>query len=144
MKIHKNETHYPRTLWIVDCSKEHPWDLEKKFVFYNNTPGWKEINKEITNELDNASFTAIAACYAVEEKATGKLGVLLIIFQMNEIDTSIIAHESVHIADYFYEACGCNFEDFTDGNEAYAYLVGWAAGCIANILIKEKNDTATK
>ena len=59
------------------------------------------------------------------------------------MDSSLIAHESVHIADYFYEACGCNSEDFTDGNEAYAYLVGWAAGCIANVLIKEK-DGKTK
>ena len=69
---------------------------------------------------------------------TGKIGVLLVIFNSEETNTDIIAHESVHIADYYYEACGCNSEGFTDGNEAYAYLVGWAAGCIANVLIKEK------
>ena len=42
------------------------------------------------------------------------------------------------IADFYFEVTGCNSEDFTEGNEAYAYLVGWAAGCIANVLIKEQ------
>ena len=139
MKIHKFENIYPRTFWIANCSKEHPRELTKKFNFYDNTPGWQELATGINNELDNASFTSIAACYPVEEKATGKIGVILTIFQTSEMDSSLIAHESVHIADYFYEACGCNSEDFTDGNEAYAYLVGWAAGCIANVLIKERN-----
>ena len=143
MKIHKFENIYPRTFWIANCSKEYPWELTKKFNFYENTPGWQELATGINNELDNAAFTSIAACYPVEEKATGKIGVLLTVFQIDEMDQSLIAHESVHIADYFYEACGCNSEDFTDGNEAYAYLVGWAAGCIANVLIKEK-DGKTK
>ena len=48
MKVHKYETLYPRVLWVVSCSKEHPWDLEKKFTFFKNTYGWKEINKDIT------------------------------------------------------------------------------------------------
>ena len=143
MKIHKFENLYPRTFWIADCSNEHPWELTKRFNFYENTPGWKELAQSINNELDNASFTAIAACYPVEEKSTDKIGVMLAIFQIEDMDTALIAHEAVHIADYFYEACGCNSEDFTDGNEAYAYLVGWAAGCIANVLIKEK-DGKTK
>ena len=139
MKVHKYETLYPRVLWVVNYDKEHPCDLEKKFTFFKNTYGWKEINKDIADELDNAAFTAIAGCYVVEEKSTGRLGILLVIFQIDEMDASLIAHESVHIADYFYEVCGCNSEDFTDGNEAYAYLVGWVAGCVANVLIKEKN-----
>lgn len=138
MKVHKFETIYPRTFWIANCSKEHPWELTKKFKFYLNTPGWQEINMNINNELDNADFTAIAGCYVVEEKSTGKLGVLMLIFEIDEMDASLIAHESVHVADYFYEVCGCNSEDFSDGNEAYAYLVGWVAGCVSNVLIKER------
>ena len=57
-----------------------------------------------------------------------------------DMDTATIAHESVHVADYYFQVTGCNSEDFTDGNEAYAYLVGWAAGCIANVLIKEQKN----
>lgn len=138
MKTHKYETLYPRSLWIVNCSEEDPTILTKKYIFYKNLPGWKEIDKDIEKELSSAEDHAIAGCYVVEERSTGTLGLLLIIFRIDDVDTSIVAHESVHIADYFYEVCGCNSEDFTDGNEAYAYLVGWVAGCIANVLIKER------
>lgn len=139
MKIHKYETIYPRTLWIVNCSKEHPVHLMHKFIFYLNTPGWNQVNKNIEEELSNADNTATAGCYVVEEKSTGKLGILMVIFRLEDMDESIIAHESVHVADFYYEVCGCNAEDFTDGNEAYAYLVGWVAGCVANVLIKERD-----
>ena len=138
MKVHKYETLYPRSLWIVNCDEEDPTMLTKRYILYKNLPGWKEIDKDIEKELSSAEDNAIAGCYVVEERSTGMLGLLLIIFRINDMDTSTTAHESVHVADYFYEVCGCNSEDFTDGNEAYAYLVGWAAGCIANVLIKER------
>lgn len=138
MKTYKYETLYPRTLWIVNCEDEDPIKLTNRFIFYLNLPGWNQINKEIEEELTSASDSAIAGCYAVEEKSTGKLGLLLVLFKIDDVDTSIVAHESVHVADYFYEVCGCNSEDFSEGNEAYAYLVGWVAGCVANVLIKEK------
>lgn len=137
MKIHKYETIYPRTLWIVNCSNDDPCELTKKFIFYLNIPGWNQVNKNIEEEFGNAEMTATAGCYVVEERSTGKLGLLMIIFSITDMDESIIAHESVHVADFYYEVCGCNAEDFTDGNEAYAYLVGWVAGCVANVLIKE-------
>lgn len=139
MKVHKYETLYPRTLWVVNVENEDPIGLLNRFIFYLNSPGWDKINKNIEEEFDKASATAIAGCYAVEEKTTGKLGLLLILFQLDAVDTAIVAHESVHVADYFYEVCGCNSEDFSEGNEAYAYLVGWVAGCVANVLIKERD-----
>lgn len=139
MKIHKYETIYPRTLWIVNCDKDDPCTLTNRFKFYLNTPGWKQINKNILEEFEDAVETAVAGCYVVEEKSTGTLGILLVIFRMDCMDAATIAHESVHVADFYYEVSGCNAEDFSDGNEAYAYLVGWVAGCVANVLIKEKD-----
>lgn len=139
MKIHKYETLYPRTLWVVNVKNEDPVALTNKFIFYKNVPGWREIDKHIDDELVESVDSVIAGCYVVEEKSTGKYGLLLILFMIEEVNTSTIAHESVHVADYFYEVCGCNSEDYSDGNEAYAYLVGWVAGCIANVLIKEKD-----
>lgn len=138
MKIHKFENLYPRIFWVVVMDEEDPIKLLNKFYFFVNLPGWNTINKSIEDDLNTASVEATAGCYPVQDKMTGKIGVLLVIFNSEETNTDIIAHESVHIADYYYEACGCNSEGFTDGNEAYAYLVGWAAGCIANVLIKEK------
>lgn len=138
MKVHKFDTLYPRKLWIVNYDGDYR-KLMSKYIFYLNLPGWTEINTNMEKELNDADRSAIAGCYVVEERNTGLLGIMLIIFDIYSVDTSIMAHESVHIADYYYEACGCNSEDFTDGNEAYAYMVGWAADCIANVLIKEKD-----
>lgn len=137
MKIYKYETMYPRILWIVSCDDDDPRTLTNKFKFYLNSPGWKQINKNISEELQSAYDAAIAGCYVVEEKSTGLLGILIVVFKIDDMDTATIAHESVHVADFYYEVAGCNAEDFTDGNEAYAYLVGWVAGCVANVLIKE-------
>ena len=143
MTIHKFETLYPRSIWVVNCSETDPEFLLKRFTFYVNTEGWNKINKNMEDEFASSCTTAIAGCYVVEEKSTRNVGILLVIYDIDSVDTSVIAHESVHLADYIYEATGCNSEDFSDGNEAYAYLVGWAAGCIANVLIKEK-DGKTK
>lgn len=139
MKTHKYETIYPRTLWIVNVENDDPTNLLKRFVFFKNLPGWSTIDEHIAEELDESADSAIAGCYVVQEKSTGVLGMMLVIFRLEDMDISTIAHESVHIADYYFQVTGCNSEDFTDGNEAYAYLVGWAAGCIANVLIKERN-----
>lgn len=139
MKIHKYETMYPRTLWIVNCDSEDFTQLTNKFIFYHNEPRWNRIYTDIKEDLERSYETAVAGCYVVEEKSTGKLGILMVIFCLADMDASTVAHESVHIADFYYEVSGCNTEDFTDGNEAYAYLVGWIAGCISNVLIKEKD-----
>lgn len=138
MKYYKYETIYPRTLWIVNVGNDDSISLLNKFIFFKNFPGWNEIDNDIDSELANAQMTAIAGCYVVQERSSGKLGLLLVLFNLDDVESAIIAHEAVHVADFFYEACGINSEDFTDGNEAYAYLVGWVAGCIANAITKEK------
>ena len=40
MKVHKFDTIYPRTLWIVNVSDEDPLNLLKKFFFIKNTSFW--------------------------------------------------------------------------------------------------------
>lgn len=144
MKYYKYETIYPRTLWIINMTEENPTVIENRFLFFKNLPGWEIIDNNVESELLEAKRTATAGCYPVQERSTGKLGVLLILFDMDDVNTNIIAHESVHLADFFYEACGMNAEDFTDGNEAYAYLVGWCAGCVANAITKEKQNERRK
>lgn len=144
MKVHKFDTIYPRTLWIVNLQPDFLNALLKRFIFFENTTGWSRVNENIDVELEDACYEAIAACYVVQEKSTGTLGMLLVIFRNEDMDTSVIAHESVHIADYYFQVTGCNSEDFTEGNEAYAYLVGWAAGCVSNTLIKERNERKTE
>lgn len=138
MKIHKYENLYPRAFWIAILGDEPVDTLLKRFVFFKNKSGWMEWNSDAAEELEGARDNAIAACYPVQDRRDGSYGVLLVIVSEDSMDTDITAHEAVHIADYFFEATGCSTEEFTGGNEAYAYLVGWAAGCIANVLIKNK------
>ena len=76
----------------------------------------------------------------VQEKSTGILGMMLVIFRLEDMDTSTIAHESVHIADYYFKLLDVMLKTLQMEMKAYAYLVGWAAGCIANVLIKEKME----
>ena len=40
------------------------------------------------------------------------------------------AHEAVHVADFAFQVFGIKKLDYNDANEAYAYLVGWAANSI--------------
>ena len=54
-----------------------------------------------------------------------------------DITPDMIPHEAVHVADYFCEQLGLYTQGFKDGNEAYAYLVGWAAGNISNTICNE-------
>lgn len=140
MRYYKYEPLYPRNLWIANATKEDPLQALDKFTFIKNLPGWDSEDRNIDLHMPEDKKVSIATCYIVEERSTGELGILLMIYNIDNFDTASIAHESVHIADFYYEACGCNAEDYTEGNEAYAYLVGWAAGCIANVLIKEKNN----
>lgn len=65
---------------------------------------------------------------------TGENGVLCIIYNLKEFDMSHAAHESVHIADYFFEELGLTAEDFSEGDENYAYMVGWATSCFIDIV----------
>lgn len=44
-----------------------------------------------------------------------------------------IAHEAVHVVDYYFESLAMTKGCFTDRNEAYAYLVGWAADCMEQV-----------
>ena len=135
MRIHKFENIYPRVFWIActnECEK-----LLSKFVFFTNIEPWDTVNDNILEDLEEADTQTIASCYAVLEKSTGKLGILLVISRPEDVNMDIAAHEAVHIADYYFDVCGLRSQGFEDGNEAYAYLVGWVAGCISNVLIKE-------
>lgn len=121
---------YPCSLWITketDISK-----LSSKFYFCKRDNLYQIDDDviEIQNELDEGGVEA--ACIPVISKETNNIGILMIV--VRSISTPIIAHESVHIADYVFQLCDINSEDFRDGNEHYAYLVEWIAEQISNFL----------
>lgn len=133
MKVHIFNTLWSGYLFVVNCPQKTPLELVDRFDFI-------EIDeRSVESSLLDSAEKANAACFSVLERKSKRIGVLVILY--DNIDTDKIAHEAVHIADWFFEYCGVNGESFSEGNEHYAYTVGWAAGCIANVLIKEKNDT---
>lgn len=120
---------YPRLVYIVIVENKN--DLKKiadTYTAYFITKGMnaERDQKDFLENLENHfNDDVLAACYPVANKELNALGVLCVIFKPEYATYSTFAHESVHIADYIFESLGMNGEDFTDGDEPYAYLVGW-------------------
>lgn len=140
MKISKFTNLYPCTLYITVFDEASITQLLNRFVFY--LPNKLDtVNDRIIDEFDDYNIaTTRAMCCPVMDNETFELGILLIIVYPDLMNAAITAHESVHIADYYFERCGLNSESFTEGNETYAYLVEWAAGCITKVM-KEYGET---
>lgn len=150
MKINEYECSFPGKLWVAILEPDEPFaKLINRFRF-------KKIGESISENFntfdDNIGLSllrdrdmAIAGCYPVMNNDTGEYGILTIVFMIDELDTRTIAHESVHIADYFYEIGNINGESFSEGNESYAYLVGWSAGNISKTVIDyEKSNKGSR
>ena len=139
-KIHIWEydfTIYPRKLWVVDA--EYVPYLNEYFAFcdvYDRHTENPESYKGIRDDWDSGDFAG-QTCPVIYRK-TGDYGVLVILSRNSFGNSETVAHESVHVADYIFQEVNMNSEDFSDGNEAYAYLVGWSAGNISSSIIKSK------
>lgn len=125
---------YPAKLWVT-CDKE---ELSKIFTFcYLGNP--TEPIKEHYDPAENNM--GVLVTIPVIHKSTMCYGVLVVILKYEELIAGDEAHEAVHVADYIYDRCGMYSQKMNE-NEQYAYLVGWAAGCISKtILNRKKNDT---
>lgn len=110
---------YPRLLWV--CINATKAGLMERFSL-------DERETDRSFELHGAA-TCVTRCLASE-----RYGILVFCQNRKFLTTSNIAHESVHVADAIFEAIGGTGQDFQQGNEPYAYLVGWAADCIGKAL----------
>lgn len=125
---------YPAKLWVT-CDKE---DLNKMFTFcYASNP--TESMKEVYNPAENN--TGVIVTIPVIHKSTGYYGTLVVILKYEDLIAGDEAHEAVHVADYIYDHCGMYSQKMNE-NEQYAYLVGWAAGCISKTIINRKKNDA--
>lgn len=130
---------YPRKLWIATKLE----GLDDIFAFCKLTNTYiedPETYNELKNDKDKDGDGAVTV--PVFRKSDGSLGVLVIIYSKEQGSNIVntIAHESVHVADYFYQDLGIMAQEFRDGNESYAYLVGWAAGCMSSSLARKAKD----
>lgn len=113
---------YPRKLWI--CVSKDVKEIESRFV----------LDKKYSNESDSFSTeNSMALCCAVENKADYRKGVLIIFAEKKCLNFDVVSHESIHAADYICQELGILSQEFSSGNEHYAYLVGWIAKCCEEV-----------
>lgn len=118
MKIHQfDPIIYPRLLWV--CTTANKDEMLKNF----------KLNE---SELEKSLYINGVTTCKTELLSSGKFGVLVFCNNKKQLTISNIAHESVHVADCIFEDIGATGQDFSQGNEPYAYLVGWASECIFN------------
>lgn len=82
--------------------------------------------------LDNKSYAAF-----VESKKDKKgLAEYWMVFDMKELDHTIVAHETVHCANWIFHDINAKPDLIND--EPYAYLVGWITKQVYKLATKHK------
>ena len=99
-------------------------EINKRFVVFDGDG--KEC---IADEKSICESKAVT--FSVVDKRTNNFGVAVILYNNATIGT--LAHESVHAADIIFEQLGMYTQGFNEGNEPYAYLVGWITDCLHKI-----------
>ena len=112
---------YPRYLWVIIGKIDLP-AIKERF----------EIEKSLLRDIEDNGEKCSGITIKASEIDTRNQGVIVVI-KRSSLNTSVIAHESVHCADYMFDEVGAYSQHFNDTNEPYAYLVGWIANCIDKV-----------
>ena len=116
---------FPCKLWVTvnesSSSILDKFDICRDDNFY-------EVDESASHDLYDYINVSEALIVPVKHKKDRDVGVLMYL-PSKEVKSSAISHESVHVADYIFDLIGANTESFEDGNELYAYTVGWASDC---------------
>lgn len=127
---------YPRLFWVTDELE----GLDRGFEFITiYSGGEKTTDFEELMKYINDNPSGMVTC-AVMRKSDSRLGVIVIVLDIDDITPDMIPHEAVHVADYFCNQLDIVTTDFKDGNEHYAYLAGWAGGCISKTVSNRLKD----
>ena len=120
---------YPIKFWIlINPTKE---SLDRGFVNLDDNKlniDSISLNKDLTD--------AFVYNTAVKLVKTGAYGLLLCVNNIDYLSTSSIAHESTHLSGYLWDYVGEH--EISSDTEANAYLVGWFAKCIDQVITKLK------
>ena len=104
---------YPFKLWVTCTNKYGP--LNDRF---KNAYSGEDLDKDY---LDNHE----AVTYLVQERESGRCGCLVVFTERKFFSISNMAHEASHVVDFLFEHIG----EKNIGDEAKAYLMGWAVAC---------------
>ena len=117
---------YPRRIWVVKGSNE-------KFVKDNFT---ERLGEEIVFENKDGNEPSCTVLPYVKLRSNGKYGYLVYI--QSRLSVGDIAHESVHVATELFSEIGAIHTP--DNQEPFAYLVGWIADCIHQVITGKFKD----
>lgn len=112
---------FPRELVVT-------FDLETANKYYE-TPDGEEM--EIGENV-------ICTVYRANSRETEKGVLLLIVNKIDEFDTGIIAHESLHVVRSMLEPLPCMLNDETE--EVWCYMVGWVARCMVDAFVSYRRE----
>ena len=126
---------YPMSLWVSTIGSFDK--CKARFKMYPTIKDMDEDRDGIPLNPENKG----GVTYLVIEKKTGSKGVLILISEPNvdkvtDFDFDVSAHESVHAADAVFDVISAYSTGYDEGNEPYAYLVGYIAGRIGSYLIE--------
>jgi len=117
---------YPFRLWV----SINPTFESVSEKFYGLITNCERI--DIPKGEFYASQHVIARTTLVNDKESGWIGCLVMIYIPKQTDVRTICHESAHVADFVCEQFDIETRGFDNG-EAYAYLIGWIADCINKV-----------
>lgn len=119
---------YPFRLWVIKKPtnsdvKDNFWGITARYDTY-------EIDDEM---LDRQHENANAWVLPVAKKENKRFGALVCLEKPREMTVGKIAHEASHVVDWVCEHIDLKGFSYVDG-EARAYLTGWVADCINDVL----------
>lgn len=119
---------YPFRLWVIKKPtnsdvKDNFWGITYEYDTY-------DIDDEI---LDRQHKKANAWVLPVSKKEGKRFGALVCLENTREMTVGKIAHEASHVVDWVCEHIDLKGFSYAEG-EARAYLTGWVADCINDVL----------
>ena len=113
IQIHQFEQPiYPYNLWVCISGELTP--IKERFL--------NDEGKEIEGDIKN--FRAVTI-NAITKEDPHDNGVIIVFKHKKYLTTSVVAHESYHASQSFWEHIGETYPS----EEATAYLIGWIAEC---------------
>lgn len=112
---------YPRKLWLIDNTD----DLDQ-FTFVIGGGSNKECHNSLEFIKKNIDWFKLLT-HAVIKDDNGDYGVVVVYNMDAEVETGDVAHEAVHVTDYVFDELNMAAQSYENGNEPYAYLLGWVA-----------------
>ena len=129
-----NPVVYPFRLWVI--KKPTNSDIKDNFYSIDNRYETYDIDDDL---LDRQSEKANAWVLPVARKDDKRLGALICIEEPRQMTVGKIAHEATHVVDWVCEHIDLKGFSYAEG-EARAYLTGWVADCIDNVLKGKVNN----